>query len=275
MHIRHLATIDDCRRVAALERQIWGYTDSDDLVSPPMLMVSIRRGGILLGAFDDQEAMQGFAYSVPGLKDGALMQWSHMLGVAPAARHSGLGGRLKRAQRDAALRMGIDLVEWTYDPLQAINAHLNFAKLGVVVGEYEENAYGDSSSALHRGTPSDRFIAEWHLTRPHVERRLAAWGLPVVRDQSVTGAVLVNKPEETDGSLSPGSTDLAADDRRVLVEIPMGFSEMQTTRPELALAWRMHTRKVFQTYFGRGYQAVDFFLSRAAGRGHYLLVRRE
>ena len=273
MHIRPLTTIDECRQVAALEREIWGYTDAEDVVPPPILIVSIKRGGILLGAFDDAGAMAGFVYSMPGVRDGRLTQWSHMLGVVAAARESGAGARLKLAQREAALDQGIDLIEWTFDPLQALNAYFNFTKLGVVVEEYEENVYGDSISPLHAGTPTDRFIAQWHLTRPHVERRISASGQPVLRDQSVSGATLVN-PSHADGSwLAPGRADLARDDRRLLVEIPAGFADMQRSNPPLALAWRMHTREIFQGYFAHGYRCVDFFLSREARRGHYLFVR--
>ena len=87
----------------------------------------------------------------PGLKDGRLIQWSHMLGVVPDARHAGIGLALKLAQREEALRAGVELIEWTFDPLQTLNAHLNFARLGVIVEEYEENIYGESSSPLHRG----------------------------------------------------------------------------------------------------------------------------
>ena len=279
MRIRPLTTIEDCRRVAELERTIWGYTDAEDVVPPPVLIVSIKRGGILLGAFDDRERMLGFVYSIPGLKQGQITQWSHMLGVLADARDAGIGLRLKLAQRERALEMGIELIEWTFDPLQALNAHFNFARLGVVVEEYEENIYGDSSSPLHRGTPTDRFVAEWHLLRPHVERRIAAIGQPVMRDSSVASAPLVNPSRSSGPSTStgepwllPGDANLDLDARRLLVEIPVGFSELQMSAPEAALKWRLATRRIFQTYFGRGYRAVDFFLSREAGRGHYLLA---
>jgi predicted GNAT superfamily acetyltransferase len=275
MHIRALTTIDECRQVAALEREIWGYADSEDVVPPPVLVVSIKRGAILLGAFAVDGAMQGFVYSMPGIKDGQLTQWSHMLGVLPAARDSGLGAQLKMAQRNAALAAGIELIEWTFDPLQAMNAHFNFAKLGVTVEEYEENVYGESSSPLHAGTPTDRFVAEWHIARPHVERRLASWGLPVMRDRSIASAPLVNPSFAAGEWLRPGAADLSRHERRLLVEIPAGFTALQMAEAPLALEWRMQTRSVFQTYFGRGYKAVDFFLSRSAGRGHYLLVSPE
>jgi predicted GNAT superfamily acetyltransferase len=271
--IRPLATLDDCRRVAELEREVWGYSDSEDVVPAPVLIVSVKRGGILIGAFDAAGVMKGFVYSMPAIKDGRPTQWSHMLGVTADVRSTGLGARLKLAQREAALQMGIELIEWTFDPLQALNAHLNFAKLGVIAVAYEENVYGESSSPLHRGTPTDRLIAEWRIREPHVERRLSQPAQPAVRDASIATAPLVNPSEAGLVWIRPGRADLTADANRILVEIPAGFSEMQLGDPELALAWRMQAREVFQHYFGRGYRAVDFFLARNAGRGHYLLAK--
>jgi predicted GNAT superfamily acetyltransferase len=272
MHIRPILTLDECRSVAALEKVVWGYTDAEDVVPPPLLIVSSRRGGILLGAFADDGAMKGFVYSLPAIKDGRLTQWSHMLGVAPDARASGVGLRLKLAQREHALRMGVELIEWTFDPLQALNASFNFTRLGVVVEEYEANIYGDSTSPLHRGSPTDRFVAEWRLTAPHVERRLSAAGAPLIRDRSVLSAVLVNPSRSAGEWLEPGAPALDLAARRLLVEIPAAFGDMQHRNPELALAWRMSTRQIFQTYLTRGFRVVDFFLSREAGRGQYLLA---
>ena len=268
--IRALTTLEDCCRVVQLEKEVWGYTDAKDVVPAPVLIVSIKCGGVLLGSFDDAGEMNGFVYSMAGLKDGRPMQWSHMLGVTAAARSTGVGTRLKLAQRDATLAMGLDLIEWTYDPLQAMNAHLNFAKLGVVVEEYEENIYGESSSRLHRGSPTDRFVAAWHLWEPHVERRTSAGGA-LMRDASVVSAPVINPSRESGRWLAPGEGRLEAADRRLLVEIPVGFTEMQAEAPALALEWRMATRRIFQSYFARGYRAVDFFLSREVRRGQYLL----
>jgi predicted GNAT superfamily acetyltransferase len=273
MLIRPLTTLEECRKVAELEKLVWGYTDAEDVVPPPVLIVSIKRGGTLLGAFDDAGEIKGFVYAIPALKEGRPTQWSHMLGVTPDARDSGLGAALKLAQRERALQMGIELIEWTYDPLQALNAHFNFAKLGIVVEEYEENIYGESSSPLHRGTPTDRFVAEWHLTTPHVERRIAAVGRVRARDSAVAAAVLLN-PSRLGGSwLEPGPAALDVDAARLLVEIPTGFTDMQARQPDLALDWRLSTRRIFQTYFARGYRAVDFMLAREAGRGQYLLAQ--
>jgi predicted GNAT superfamily acetyltransferase len=210
--------------VAALEREVWGYTDSEDVVPPPVLIVSVKRGGILLGAFDGSGVMKGFVYSIPSLKDGRLAQWSHMLGVTRDARDAGLGLRLKLAQRERALQMGVTLIEWTFDPLQSLNAHLNFSKLGVVVEEYEANVYGESSSPLHRGSPTDRFVAEWRLDAPHVERRIQRGDTAVVRDTSIASAPLVNRSRHEGSWLAPGPSDLTLDGPRLLVEIPVGVA---------------------------------------------------
>jgi predicted GNAT superfamily acetyltransferase len=272
--IRPLTTLEDCRRVAALERIVWGYGDAEDVVPPPVLIVSIKRGGILLGAFDPAGEMVGFVYSMPATRDGELTQWSHMLGVVPAWRGSGLGLRLKLAQREWAIQMGVALIEWTCDPLQAMNAHLNIARLGGVVEDYEENIYGASSSPLHSGTPTDRLIVEWRITTPHVERRLFAGAEPRVRDAAVASAILVNPSRPRGERLEPGLSNLNADADRLLVEIPTGFTEMLAAQPELALEWRLAIREILQIFFRRGYRIVDFLLARDAGRGQYVLAKK-
>jgi predicted GNAT superfamily acetyltransferase len=287
MNIRVLSTLAECRQAADLEQRIWGYSDEREVLPPTCLLVTLKRGGILLGAFDAAGHMKGYVYAAPAVKDGRPTLWSHALGVLPEARGAGLGASLKVAQRQQALRMGIDLIEWTSDPLQAAGAHLNFGKLGVLVEEYEEDLYGESSSALHGTVPTDRFVAEWHLSTPHVERRLAASvraaaagqdarrpAAPIsVRDGAVVAAVLVNPSGGTAHSLQPGVADLDVEAARVLVEIPTAFTEMLSEQPDLAREWRMATRKIFQAYFGRGYRVVDFFAAREHGRGHYLLAR--
>ena len=120
------------------------------VVPVPILAVSVHSGGILIGAFDG-DRMVGFVYSLPGIKDGKPTQWSHMAGVLDSHRSAGVGYQLKLLQRERALSAGLDLVQWTYDPLQALNAHLNFAKLGVVVEEYAVNIYGESYEPAARG----------------------------------------------------------------------------------------------------------------------------
>ena len=268
---RDLTTLEDFAQVVELERQIWG-PGYDEVVPVPILAVSVHRGGILIGAFDG-ERMIGFVYSLPGIKDGKATQWSHMAGVVAEYRSAGLGRTLKLLQRDRTLAMGLDLIEWTYDPLQAMNAHLNFSKLGVVAAEYAENIYGTSSSPLHQGNPTDRLVAEWWIRTPHVERRVTPAGSLAWRAGGLADAARVNRTATSGEWLESVDVDLSLDARRLLVEIPMGFTDMLSRAPELALAWRICTRAIFTTYFARGYRAVDFSLAREARKGAYLLAR--
>ena len=275
MDIRDLTTLDEFGRVVAMEKSIWGYTESDDVVGVPILVVTVKRGGILLGAFDQRGEMAGFVYSLPAVKDGRLMQWSHMLGVRPGLRDAGLGTRLKLAQRERALAMGVEQIEWTFDPLQALNAHVNFAKLGVVVREYELNVYGASSSPLHRGTPTDRFVAEWWLQRLHVQRRIAPHAGEAPRAREVFDAPSVNRTRQVGEWLECAGLNLGLNGPRLFVEIPPDFGDMMERSPDLALDWRMKTREIFTTCFARGYRAVDFLFDRHARIGRYLLALEE
>jgi predicted GNAT superfamily acetyltransferase len=278
MRLRQLTTIDEFRQVVALEHEVWGYTSGDDAVPVPMLVVSAKVGGLLIGAFDDSDRLAGFAYSLPGVRNGRPFQWSHMLGVAAGQRDRGVAWALKMEQRRLTLEMGLDLIEWTFDPLQALNAHLNFAKLGVVVERYERDVYGDSSSPLHRGTSTDRFVAEWWIRSPRVRERIDAVGRrPPERGQGPRRddevLALVNGTLESGSWMAPSVTRLALDAERLGVVIPTGFSEMQQRDVELAREWRAATREIFEAYLPRGYQVADFALDRAGRRGTYLLVR--
>lgn len=270
--IRNLTTFDEFRQVMELERQVWGFSDVLDMVPPVVFRITVKRGAILLGAFDERDRMVGFSYSLVGMKEGGkVLQWSHMTGVLPEHR-GGLGHRLKLEQRHRALEMGFDLIEWTFDPLQAMNAHFNMTKLGCVAEEYHRNVYGESTSALHKGTPTDRLVAQWHIAKPHVVRRLESVPELRFRTHEVAEAPLVNRTAMAGSWRTCASIDLDREERRLWVEIPTGFTDMQHQAPDLALAWRMHTREIFERYFSRGYRVVDFALDRPAGFGRYLLV---
>ena len=206
--------------------------------------------------------MVGFAYAVVGMKRGKTMLWSHMAGVLPEFR-GGLGFRLKLAQRDRALAQGYDLIEWTFDPLQAMNAHFNFAKLGGVVEEYAPNFYGESTSALHRGTPTDRVVLSWKIAEPHVIRRIEQPSSALrVTAHDVAEAPIANTTVIEGEWRKTTKIDLTIKARRLWIEIPTGFTEMQQRAPDRALAWRMDVRQMFEEYLAKGYRAVDFVLQR-------------
>jgi predicted GNAT superfamily acetyltransferase len=270
LSFRDLTSLDEFAAVVELEREIWG-PGYDDVVPVPILSITVKRGGILIGAFEE-DRMVGFVYSIPGIKHNQPTHWSHMLGVIPEFRSAGLGRDLKLLQRERALAMNLELIEWTYDPLQAANAHLNFAKLGVVVDEYEENVYGESASPLHKGNPTDRFVAEWWIQTPRVKDRIGD-GASLGPIEHGRPAVPANQAKAAGKWMECRNVDLSIDADRVDVEIPVGFTEMMSQAPDLALAWRMATRSIFTTMFARGYRAVDFVLDRPAGKGTYVLAR--
>jgi chorismate synthase len=270
---RDLSRLDDFTAVVALEREIWG-PDYDEAVPPGVLKVSTSRGAILIGAFDEDETLVGFVYSLCATKNGHATQWSHKLGVAGRCRNASVGRRLKLLQRERALAMGVDLIEWTFDPLQATNAHLNIAKLGTVVEAYEDEFYGATTVPVrHRHHPTDRFVTAWYLRLPRVTDRLVASPGSGRTDprRVLRGAVAANRavscgewPECRDIAL-----DLAAP--AVAVEIPTTFGDMLARAPERALAWRLATRHIFGHYFALGYRAVEFALDLEQRKGTYVL----
>src|SRR5688500_3484029 len=280
IQIRDLTTIDEFRQVVGLEKAIWGYTDEGDLVTVPVFIFTVHRGAMLIGAFAPSTSpaagkMVGFAYAVVGMKHGKPMMWSHMAGVLPDFR-GGLGFRLKLAQRDRALAQGYDLIEWTFDPLQAMNAHFNFAKLGGIVEEYAPNFYGESTSALHRGTPTDRVVLSWKINEPHVIRRIEQASSALrVKSHEIAEAPIVNTTVMDGEWRKTKKIDLTIKERRLWIEIPTGFTDMQQRAPERALAWRMDVRQMFDEYIAKRYRAVDFVLQREAGFGRYLLAREQ
>lgn len=271
MEIRDITTLDDCRAVVGVQEQVWG-ADSE-VVPSSLLVASIKRGGILVGAYAGG-ALVGFVWSLPGWRDGERLHWSHMLGVVPGARGSRIGEALKWAQRDRAIAQNVRLIEWTFDPLQARNAHLNLHRLGSVAGTFLANVYGSMHGPLHRGTPTDRLIAEWWIDRPHVVRRrdVAAPAL-VARSHEIRAAPAAIGVRREGGWDVCGEVRTDLDEPRVLVPIPARFNDMQAAATDVALAWRRATAEVFPAYFSRGYVAVDFFLDREMGSGAYLLAR--
>ena len=161
------AQFDQC---VALQDAVWGY-DITGMMTQKVFLLASQIGGQVLGALDG-DTLVGYAMSLPGVRNGYAYLHSHHLAVLPAYRDYGVGRRLKLAQRDDALARGIELMEWTFDPLEIKNSYLNFAKLGAISRRYKRNFYGESSSPLHGGLPTDRIFAEWWLKSDRVTRIL-------------------------------------------------------------------------------------------------------
>jgi predicted GNAT superfamily acetyltransferase len=163
IEIRQLFQLDEFRDVLRLQQEIWSFADIE-LLPLRFLVVVSRIGGHVFGAYDGAE-MIAFCFAIPGLKPGNLPYLhSHMLGVQPGYRDTGIGRKLKLRQREEALERGLNLIEWTFDPMELKNAYLNIVKLGAIVRRYSENQYGVTASPLHGGLPTDRCYAEWWLT---------------------------------------------------------------------------------------------------------------
>jgi predicted GNAT superfamily acetyltransferase len=174
--IRRCEGLEELRACVALQKEIWNFTDAE-LVPLRIFVVAEKVGGQVMGAFAGSETV-GFALSVPGTRSGHIYLHSHMLAVRKDHRNGGLGRRLKLLQREDALARGIELIEWTFDPLEIKNAYLNIEKLGAIARRYNINQYGITSSPLQGGLPSDRLIAEWWLKSRRVETLVATGKVP-------------------------------------------------------------------------------------------------
>lgn len=165
--VRCCRGLDELRACVQLQQDVWNFSDAE-LVPLRMFVVAEKVGGQVIGAFSGGE-MVGYAFSVPGVRDGKAYLHSHMLAVREQYRNTGLGRRLKLFQREEALGRGVDLMEWTFDPLEIKNAYFNIVKLGAIARRYNVNQYGITSSPLQGGLPTDRLVAEWRLKSRRVE----------------------------------------------------------------------------------------------------------
>jgi predicted GNAT superfamily acetyltransferase len=172
IEIRALTRHEEFSEAVQLQQQIWGFEDIE-LLPVRLFVVATKVGGQAFGAYD-ADRMIGFCLAIPGLKPGATSYLhSHMLGVRPEYRDKGVGRMLKLEQRQDAISRGIQLIEWTFDPLEIKNAYFNMERLGAIVRRFVLNQYGQTSSHLHAGLPTDRCIAEWWISHPRVHAILA------------------------------------------------------------------------------------------------------
>ncbi len=285
--LRPLASHDDYHACYELQLATWGR-DFQEGVPPSVLKISQRVGGIAAGAVAAGGELLGYVYGLTGVRPPdspraaatlparggparpELFHWSHMLAVAPPARDLGLGTRLKLYQRELLLPLGVEAVEWTYDPLEARNAHLNLNRLGAEVVEYVEDMYkGEMGSELARGIGTDRFIVAWRIADARVRDVLER--LPLAGGTSAGGTTAATPERFLDApAIAPapaGEPPLPAAPR-VRIEIPAHLQEFKDRQPARALAWRLGTRRAFQAYLARGYLVTAFWRD-ADGRCWY------
>ena len=268
--IRPFRTHRDYEACIALQEATWG-TGFSELVPMALMIVSQRLGGVAAGAFDEDGSLAGFIFGLSGIENGRPVHWSDMLAVRTDCRGKGLGIRLKSYQRDVVRENGIRRMYWSFDPLEAQNAYINLARLGIVAREYVENMYGQTDSPLHRGIGTDRFVALWQLDAPRVERRLAGdESPPAVEALAEVPRVLGCTSGSSSGWPQPEAREALRADQ-VLAAIPSNIQTLKSVSPELAARWRKATRSVLQSYLSNGYEVCE--LIRGTRVSHYLLRR--
>lgn len=261
--IRPLQTWDEYLACEALEANVWQMPEGRGTVPAWLLITAHRNGGVVLGAFDARNRLIGFVFGFLGLDHGPtrrrLKHCSQMLAVLPEWRGLDVGLALKLAQREMILEQGIDLVTWTYDPLQAVNARLNVVRLGAFARRYVVNAYGEMTDGLNAGVASDRFEVEWWVATSRVDRILrgAAPVHPWEPDASVFEVRRVaGLPEPLPRRAAAGASRQ--------VEIPLDWNGLRRSAPELAAKWRVATREAFLELFDLGFAVTGM---AAQGRG--------
>jgi len=221
--IRPCEGLAEFDKITDLEQRIW-RGDEREATPSHITLIAAKTGGQVLGAFAGDE-MIGFSLAFVARRNDQVFLHSHETGVIPEYQNSGVGRQLKWAQRTDALTRDFKLMEWTFDPFALRNAWFNVMKLGAVMRRYIPNFYGVTTSALHGGLPTDRFVAEWRLDSPRVQA--ACMGKPI-------------KIEQTD--------------RRV--EVPLDLQALAQVDREKAMALQAQIRQEFETYFAADYVVI-------------------
>ena len=270
--IRDLESFDDLCQVKAVEKEVWGVADDDSL--PMTLAIACKAAGsIFVGAFEGDQLV-GFAFGIFGREHGQTTIHSHMLAVLERYRQHDLGLKLKHAQRERALGLGIREMTWTYDPLQSRNAHFNFAKLGIVSDTYKVDFYGpETSSMLHRNG-TDRLWVRWLLDSRRAGDRIAGKD---TRAETLDALRHLASLVSFNGDGRPARADLAESlgRQRVSIEIPGEIMDVERSDMGLAREWRAATRWAFTEAIGAGFYVAEFCRSIRGqqGPGAYLLER--
>ena len=269
--IRDVERISEMREVETLQKNVWGCEDLD-VVPVTMLIATKEVGAVLIGAYDGS-TLVGFVYGFPGHEDGQPVHHSHMLAVLPSYRNSNLGYKLKLAQRERVLAQDIKRITWTFDPLQSLNAHFNFGKLGVVADSYKINFYGDATSSFLHQIGTDRLWVTWLFDSQRVRERLTQ---DKPKEFPVDAEHVPRLVEVSNNMPQPTESSEVLNQQQLSIEIPGEINWLQHKDPEVALRWREATRWAFTMALASGYFVEDFYRSTRNGQsfGIYLLSHR-
>ncbi|MCR8433139.1 MAG: GNAT family N-acetyltransferase [Crenarchaeota archaeon] len=262
---------DEFKAMEEIQRDAW---NAEDITITPahVLRAAQMSGNCVFLAYCGEEPA-GYVFGFLGIHNKKLYLHSHQVGVKRKYQNSGIGAMLKLKQREYAINMGIDLIRWTFDPLQAKNAYFNFVKLGVVSREYIENLYGELRDGLNQGVSTDRFFVEWYILSPRVVSRIRGENRPPhIEDLEVT--VVTQTRIEGTNLVVLKDYETSVHEKILAVEIPLNFNEIKERSLKLATDWRMGTRELFKNYLSKGYIVADLIYSADRRRCFYVLLKR-
>jgi predicted GNAT superfamily acetyltransferase len=243
--VASIAEYDACIQ---LQRDVFGLPDLE--ISPRRhLIVSREAGGWTLAAFNE-ERLVGFVHHLAAVQGNEIFGYSHMMAVDPAFQNKGVGARLKWSQRERALQEGRDFIKWTWDPMQARNAHFNLNRLGVIVDTFADNFHGTDYNAdptqtidQRPGLQSDRLFGNWYLVSPRVNA--------------------LSHGEQLSTTTKPVAT----------IAIPAEWSALIRNDVEKARTEQLRVRTEFKNAFAEGLVCAGF--ERGQEQSSYLLFPRE
>ena len=272
--IRDIERVEEMRAIEDLQIEAWG-DDERDIVPLNQFSAARHVGGSLIGAFEG-EKLVGFVYGFYGHLRGRVVHHSHMLAVLPAYRNHNLAFRLKLAQRNKVLTDKLtDRITWTFDPLQSLNAHFNFGKLGVLADIYKVNVYGEAGTSFLHRNGTDRFFVTWLIHSERVEERIAGKTFPYKKSEDL--------PQNSSRLLASSNTgvpvrpierlDLSTAEP-VLIEIPADINSIEESDFDMARKWREETRRAFSEVLDAGFVVTEYFLKNGQ-TGIYLLEKNK
>ncbi|MBX3057403.1 MAG: hypothetical protein KF770_13125 [Anaerolineae bacterium] len=267
LDIRLIEEPADYWAVEDISKAAWGLDDYHEVIPAHLMITFQQNGGLLLGAWLDGKLV-GFSVGFIGLTgDGRVKFCSEQLGVLPEYQSYNIGYRMKLAQREHLLARGINHTTWTYDPLETKNGNLNLHKLGAVCNTYYVNLYG-TAAGINAGLPTDRFQVDWWLDSQNVNGRLQGTMVNTLDNLRDSGVPVIN-PAQGIPHPRPGGAIIPPRHDRLLMQVPASIRALKQEDPELALAWRLHTRDLFVSLFTQGYKTTDLLYTPEAC--YYLL----
>jgi predicted GNAT superfamily acetyltransferase len=232
-------TIDDPaghQQAAEVLQQIWEHPAGAPL--PPAMLRAFDYTGNYVAAAFEGDRMVGAATGFH-TDHGALH--SHIAGVLPSHQGRAIGYVLKLHQRAWALRRGIAVIAWTFDPLIRRNAHFNLVKLGATVAAYLPDFYGEMTDHINAGDHSDRLLVEWDLRKP-------VPGAAVTAAADAVTVLCARQDEQPELQSGTG--------HERLLQLPVDVEALRRTDPALARQWRAALREALAGVLADGHRIV-------------------